>query len=740
MTRYATPNPLKNFLLFDYDTERLSNIDSFLTENRDPSYAYMNKGYIVGEGKGEIHAQIRGNFPLTPLWIGSLRADANGVVQTRFKAPDNLSEFRVMAVAAHGASSFGSGQTSFKIQKSLQLQPGNPLFARLNDKLRLRAIVQNMGATPLNVQVDLAANRNLTLLTKRQTVSVPPRATVPIEIDATFNQIGKTRLEWRALSLGLPTEITETDGVESFVEVVDSAPVRHQSMVFQVQPGTRDLLQSLPEDLIKPGTEVRLNAFHKPVAQLHPAAEALMHYPYGCAEQTVSSTLPWLLTKKLGLSNAPLELADKRIRSGIDRLATMVCQDEKAGRGIGYWPGASKPMPFATAYAGVLLGTLRQMRPEDFDKLVPHSLRYINDYLANWLRAPADGSLLTDTVGQCMAAYALALLGAPEVGAEERLVAIADILSEEERALLALAILQREGTQTTAKRLLTMEGGRDPESYFWTPTRSLGIRLMAWHKLAPGSDETSRLVAQLLEAQSLGTWGNTQSNAWALLALSEALPQSPISSEIKGAFIIDRHQAAFALSQSNETASASATLQSPAGQTRLSVANDSNEPLYLRVDLTRRENPQEAPKMREGYSIERTFQKIDSQNQPVSGPLHPGDLVRVELKLTAHQSGNYLAIECPLPSLLEPDQAFATRTSAVSARRNSDQFSDYRETHADRFLFFKNSLKKGSYVIRALARVRTTGESTAASAKIEEMYYPERFGRTEIQKLSSESK
>ena len=66
-----------------------------------------------------------------------------------------------------------------------------------------------------------------------------------------------------------------------------------------------------------------------------------------------------------------------------------------------------------------------------------------------------------------------------------------------------------------------------------------------------------------------------------------------------------------------------------------------------------------------------------------------------------------------------------------------DWLSGFHELREDRALFFANHVAPGRYTIRYLARVSAAGEATAPSAKVEEMYKPERCGLTESVKLTT---
>jgi uncharacterized protein YfaS (alpha-2-macroglobulin family) len=65
--------------------------------------------------------------------------------------------------------------------------------------------------------------------------------------------------------------------------------------------------------------------------------------------------------------------------------------------------------------------------------------------------------------------------------------------------------------------------------------------------------------------------------------------------------------------------------------------------------------------------------------------------------------------------------------------------SDYKELRTDRALFFADVLYPGRYTLRYLARVIAAGDALAPSAKIEEMYRPERMGNTETTRVHTDA-
>jgi uncharacterized protein YfaS (alpha-2-macroglobulin family) len=83
--------------------------------------------------------------------------------------------------------------------------------------------------------------------------------------------------------------------------------------------------------------------------------------------------------------------------------------------------------------------------------------------------------------------------------------------------------------------------------------------------------------------------------------------------------------------------------------------------------------------------------------------------------------------------------AFKSQEVLAGETLGTEWVSDYRELRTDRALFFSDLLYPGRYTLRYLARVISAGEAIAASAKIEEMYHPERFGTTETMRVRAES-
>ncbi len=73
------------------------------------------KGFIIGGGGEEFGGKfVRKDFQPLAYWKTGLKTDAEGGVAFAFAAPDNLTRYRVVAVAQTKAGQFGEGEVAWR--------------------------------------------------------------------------------------------------------------------------------------------------------------------------------------------------------------------------------------------------------------------------------------------------------------------------------------------------------------------------------------------------------------------------------------------------------------------------------------------------------------------------------------------------------------------------------------------------------------------------------------------------
>ncbi|MDM7914802.1 MAG: alpha-2-macroglobulin family protein, partial [Candidatus Eisenbacteria bacterium] len=115
------------------------------------------KGRITPGGDGgEEGGGPRKRFVPTAAFAPLLPIGADGRAVYRFRLPDDLTRFRVRALASAGVDLFGYEETKFDVRKGLQLEWSAPRFVRDGDRLDLVAVARNNGPEKIDARVSVS--------------------------------------------------------------------------------------------------------------------------------------------------------------------------------------------------------------------------------------------------------------------------------------------------------------------------------------------------------------------------------------------------------------------------------------------------------------------------------------------------------------------------------------------------------------------------------------------------------
>src|SRR5262249_15314393 len=156
---------------------------------------------------------MRTKFLSTAFWAPALITGADGAAEVTFTAPDNLTAFRLMAVAADAGDRFGSAEVRMTVAKPLSAQPALPRFFTVRDEAAA-VVVQTNPAAAGSVTVPADASDGVTLSGPRtQTVKVAANGAVPALFALKAGKVGPAKLTFHA-TLG-----DEKDAVQVTVPV-----------------------------------------------------------------------------------------------------------------------------------------------------------------------------------------------------------------------------------------------------------------------------------------------------------------------------------------------------------------------------------------------------------------------------------------------------------------------------------------------------------------------------------------
>lgn len=746
ITGYERPDPLPVFRApIPLGVRTGITLDSLLPENPE-DLRFENKGYLIGGGGiGTAGLKLREDFPGTIAWFPSLKTGADGKVSVEFPAPDAITRYRLIAVVHAGASRFGSAENAVRIAKPLSLLSGAGAFANKGDTLLLRAVLRNETGRDGRAEVALSVPEGASLLDAAPTsVDIANGRSAALEARVRFEQTGAMVFKWSA-AMG-SENARFSDALAVTIDVGSPAPVLRETYLPELASEKNDLLDGVNPQLREGVGSVHVTIANSRLAGIGESAAYVLEYPYGCAEQTVSSLVPWLARGLVQLLPA-LDRPPADVRNAIDSGITRIFSMQTSSGGIAFWPGQDTASEFVSAYAAMVLAKA----PAAGGMLPGDATSALLGYLSRQLREPLPKADPSSMINRSLALYALALHNKPEPAYHEQLLSMGGILPADARCFLALAIKASGGSGEALQSARGLLSAKPPESGVYSPfageERSRALKALALAVLAPTSKDFAPTLAELLQSRKNGRWNNTQSNAWALLALEEYFVRveaggKAAAKPAKGVLVAEESRKDFTLDSKTRAVSERVAFDGKTGTPALEVLNPSKRQWYGRLTFEIEPPLADQPAQSRGFTISRAFQKIapDGSLSPAEN-LRVGDRVIVTLRVEAARPSAFVAVEDFSPAIFEPVNPDFISRGGNSSRAEGSSWISHREMLADRVRFFCDELPAGEHIFQYLARVRMAGTATAPAPKVEEMYRPENFGlglRTEMTSLPSD--
>jgi uncharacterized protein YfaS (alpha-2-macroglobulin family) len=661
------------------------------------------------------------------LFFEAVETDAAGEALIPFQASDQISTFRVMAVA-YDDDSFGSAETALLVSKKLLLDEAMPEFARQGDQFRAGTLVSNRTQESLDVAVSV---RSDTLAVSGPTdlkLSLAPRANDLASFEFAAPQIGESKVTFYAQSkadkdaLQKILPVTDRLSFESLLDFSTGAEI-----VKKVQPldgvDKQTLKIKVAPSILKPAVKV---------------AEKLAFYPYECLEQRASKVMPYLILDEDFVEKLRLSLDQKQIREAIQGFIAVVPEFIVSDGGLAYYRGSDWSSEYLTLY---VLWSLRLAQKKNYT-VQAGLVDKLNEYLGR-------RSLKNDRLAFYQ--YLRHLEGKADGPTIEGLFADRAKLSAWGRVFLYRVLNSQSKYKVRARQLLTEFGNGlqveadfayfdlkelsyDRDIPFFSSRYVTAMLLQAVLEGEGGHPLAPRIMNWLLKAASY-EWNTTQTNFWILYAMNEYArtieKETAQKAEIR--VLDDRVEKAFADARDElET-----DLDITARKSEFPVSVKADRMIYLTTEL--RYAVSGAGEKSRGIRVERhVYDKAGKEARRLS----QGKLYQVEILLNCDKEVPFVVIDEPLAAGFEQ-----IRTEFATAREekefNTDHEKDYdsawlREEHsADRVVFYSYWLPQKTrivYLIKALYEGEFTWLPTVASG----MYHPQYFGRGETRRISVE--
>jgi uncharacterized protein YfaS (alpha-2-macroglobulin family) len=666
-------------------------------------------------GGGELSGSPPSQAPLA-LYSGIVTVSRDGTAQVQFDIPAFAGTMRVMAVA-WSKDKVGKASADVIVRDPVVLTATLPRFLRTGDKSAVQLELDNVEGATGEYNVAVAADG-------------------VVKFDGDKPQALKLGAKQRE-HISLP--ITASGAGPSTITVKVSGPDKfaiERSYPLDVRPATQILTRrsvralakgetlTLSNDLFAdfvPGTgRAGLSVAVSTSLDAATLLNALDRYPFGCTEQITSRAMAMLYVNELAAQArlAPDGEIDQRIKDAIPRLLAR----QGSNGSFGLWSVGGEDS-WLDAY---VTDFLTRARERGFE--VPAAAYTLAvDRLRNYVAAASEPN---KTGGRelAYALYVLARNGSAPIG-DLRYIAdvkLSDVSTPIAKAQIGAALAMVGDKARADNVYLAALDSIAPKPKLDLERTDFGSALRDAAALVTLASEgrapqktIDDAVLRIDAARGVSSGTSTQEDAWLVLAARALAKQvNAISLAVNN----DARQGAFYRNLRPDELSAPFAVTNRGEGNVQAVVSVSGAPL----------TPE--PAAEQGFKIERTYHTLEGDKVDPGKPKQNQRFV-VVLKMTEPEPqfgrlivADYLpaGFEIDNPRLVSSGETGTLGWIADAAEPVNTEFRDDRFTAA----FERNQDSPPVFTVAYVVRAVSPGSYVLPQAKVEDMYRPDRFGRT----------
>lgn len=743
ITDFKTPDPYQWF----FQPRR------YAVEQRD----IYNKIIELTEGGltkprfgGDVDKHAGGARPDSSVKIVSLfsqlvQADKQGTAKIDLELPDFNGRLRLMAVAFNN-DQFGTADTEITVAAPIIAETSLPRFLASSDKAIMTLDIRNQSGQQQNLSLSVDASSPIKLSNDNRQNNIASFALKDQEKKVLHfpiianNGFGQSKINIHLSNKDKSILINR----ERFLGVRPAYPAVNFIDRKIVSAGESVTIKPNLKKLILTSVSSHLSISAQPPINIKQHLKNLLRYPYGCLEQTISSSYPWLslnqenLTlldwKNIKINNKALDIKQRfnHIETGLNKIASM----QRNNGSFGLWSNIDQEEHWLTAYAADFMLSAQQkgaLVPEQLlNKTLTRLTQYINHrgnmYGERYSQAPGHYNFAY----KAYAGYVLSRVNRAPLGSLRTLF---DHHKKDAKSALPLAHLglalykqgdKNRGLQAIRESLTKPRNNLIYLGDYGSRLRDISIMTYLFNHHSVPVAETKTLIYQLSDELNNRHYLSTQERI-ALLHVGIAL-SSKNDESWQGTLLLDK--VTTKLQQAGPYNNQFISKETPK-TIQLKTAKNSNHPLYLQFGISA--YPKVAPKMHmEHINVERNY--YDLEGQSLNPKRHQsGDVLLVHLTVRADQrikdalvidlipAGFELENQNLSNSLKTAEFKVEGKTIEEMQRYNQVKHQEYLD---DRYVaaidLHKNQPEHLFYLIRAV----TPGSYTNPPPFVEDMYRP----------------
>jgi uncharacterized protein YfaS (alpha-2-macroglobulin family) len=468
---------------------------------------------------------------------------------------------------------------------------------------------------------------------------------------------------------------------------------------------------------------VKLEVARIPSVDFTRRFDFLYNYDHYCSEQLTSKALPLLFISQFKeVEGQESDLIKKNIREAIKNLYGR----QLLNGGIVYWQGSSIANEWVTSYAGSFLVMAKEKGYEVNEGVLNKWKSFQKKAVQNWSQGTKTGvsdyRYYDSQYQQAYRLYTLALAGAPELGAMNRLKEVKD-MSVQTRWCLAAAYAVNGKTKPAEELIFNVSTTIAPyySGYTYGTSERDEAMILQTMVLMGRLEQAFKQAQKIAKRLSQQSYFDTQSTAFALVAMGS------LAEKMSGTLEFD-----WTLNGKKQkdvkSAKAGYQLQLPqkTGAGSLALTNRSKGVLYVNVVSKSRPVTDTIPAIANNLRLDVSYLDLSGKTIDISELKQGTDFVaRVQIANTSVVN-NYtdIALTHIIPSGWE---IFNERMTGSS--ETSDAYT-YRDVRDDRVLTYFDLPKGTSKVIKVRLQASYIGSFVLPAVQCEAMYDTSAQGKT----------
>ncbi|MBY0407731.1 MAG: hypothetical protein K2Q01_08560, partial [Rickettsiales bacterium] len=742
---------------------------------------FEKKGANPG-GDGGADLAMRSLFKFVSYWNGALVADKDGNAQFSFEAPDNLTGWRILAIATTPSDRFGLGEAGFKVNRPTEIRPVMPNQVMEGDTFDAAFSVMNRTDKERTLTVSMAVEGDAKAHSISKEITLAPYKRSVVSMPVTATQVASAEGEGQLRFTAKAADASDGDAMEHSVPVLKARSLEVAASYGSTTDAKVEEAIQFPEGMKEDVGGVSVVVSPTVIGNAAGAFRYMRDYPYMCWEQKLSKAV--MASHFIQLRDyLPEDMVWEESKTLPQAALGEAANFQAPNGGMTYFlPQDTYVDPYLSAYTALAFGWLR-----DAGHAVPEAVEAkLQSYLSGLLKNDAAPDFYSEGMTSTVRAVALAALAkqgkadAQDVARYFPHVKHMSLLGKAYFLQAALSVneggryaknvtdmLLAAANETAGKFQFSEEWDDSYARILATPLRENCAVLDAFVAMAErkesaalAGDVAMKLTRSITQSRgSRDHFANTQENLFCMQALAhyaKAYEKDAPKLKVEAALDGDVFgEAAFTQKRDMAATLSRATESGDAGRkATLSLAREGTGRVYyatrlsyaMPVDQTVAANA--GIEVKREYSVQRegAWKLLEAKAE-----VKRGELVRVDMYVSAPAARNFVVVDDAVPGGLEPVNRDLATASVLDAKQGDFaaaggsmwfQYSDWRQFGVNRWSFYHRELKHdrvrfysdylpaGRYHLSYTAQAVATGAFTALPTLAQEMYDPDVYGKS----------